>query len=178
MNIRCIASFVALLVGAVSLFCFTNPAAAQTYTWDGQANGSLQDSSGTWNGGASNWWNGSDGPWADGDAAVFGAGSPGNGSYTVTLGGNVAPNGITFNNPGYTVMPDASSLYGMTVGAGGITTNASATINPTITLSAAQTWTTAANQTLTIGQTLTNPVNIGGNMLTLTARARRRSMPP
>ena len=73
MNIRCIASFVALLVGAVSLFCFTNPAAAANLYLGRPGKRLSSDSSGTWDNGSapSNWWNGSDGPWADGDAAVF-----------------------------------------------------------------------------------------------------------
>ena len=63
-------------------------------------------------------------PWADGNNAVFGAGTPGNGTYTVTLGASVQPASITFNNPGYTVAPDASNLYSLSTGSGSLTVNA------------------------------------------------------
>ena len=125
MKARCIALFAALLVGAISVSCFTGPAAAQTYTWDGQAIDAPSDLSGIWNGGASNWYNGSDVQWSNGYDAAFGGGTSGN--YTVTLGGNVNLAGITFNTPNYTIAP--ASSYGVTIGSDGITANASATIS-------------------------------------------------
>ena len=94
----------------------------------------------TWNNGSDNWsWDVTSGAlnwsgiaWSDGSDAVFGS----TGIGAVTLGSNVNAASITFNNPGYTINPDASHLYGLTVGNGGITANASATIAAPVDMSA------------------------------------------
>ena len=153
----------AMIVPAVC----TPTAAQTTYTWDGSQTGSLADSSGAWNYTTYNWSTspGPDVQWTDGNNAVFGAGVAGSGPpYTVTLGANVAPAGITFNDAGYVINPDASNLYSLTVGSNGVAANASATINAPVALGAAQTWTAAANQTLAVN----GSVNNNGNLLALT----------
>ena len=167
-----VSTFACGIAAAIMVSLLASPSAAQTYTWDGSKTGSLADSSGTWDLATYNWNTGvSDVPWQNnGYNAVFGAGTPGNGSYTVTLGGNVVPTGITFTNPGYTISSDASNLYSLTLGANGITANASAAINAPITLSAAQQWSTAAGQGLTVGGNISGSgalTKVGNGTLTL-----------
>ena len=130
MKARFIASFAALLIGAVSALCFTNLAGAQTYTWDSNQTGHGSDGPGTWDSG-SNWASGGvDAAWSDGNGgntAVFGCGSGAAG--TVTIGQVVAPAGITFNpaqSGNYVVSGGSINL----VNAGTpITANADATIS-------------------------------------------------
>ena len=124
----------------------------QTYTWD--PNGTLTDSSGTWTAGAGTWYDGSaDTTWTDDGAAAFGWNPGGTASYTVTLGSAVSPTGLIFNNEKYTINLDAGNLYGLTIGASGITDNAAGTtaINAPVTLGTAQTWTIASGSTLAVG---------------------------
>ncbi len=179
MKARRVALFAALFGGAVSLLCFTNPAAAQYY-WDGQQTGTgASDGSGYWDQSTINWWNSTSGSatWADGNDACFGAGPTGPtaaGPYTVTLGANVNPNSITFqptvDGTPYTIVPDSGGLYSVTLGGGGITANASATINAPVVLSSSQTWTIASSQTLNIGGSISGGyglVETGGGTLTL-----------
>ena len=105
------------------------PARTATCTWD--PNGNLTDSGGTWTTGAGNWFSGSaDTGWADGgNVAAFGWGIGGTAPCTVTLGSNITAGGLAFNNPNYTIAPDAGNIYGVTLDAGGITANASAAVN-------------------------------------------------
>ena len=98
-----------------------------------------------------NWWNGQrqrTGP-ACGDTAVFG-GSGDTNPYTATLGSNIATAGIIFADQNYTIAPDAINQYGLTIGSGGITANASATISTRWALAANQTWAAASGTTLTV----------------------------
>ncbi len=83
---------------------------AATLIWD--ANGSTApnplDGSGRWVT-ANSWWNGSaNQSWADGNDAVFGAGSGVAGNYTVTNNSTLLqPLSVTFTNPGsYTITTD------------------------------------------------------------------------
>ena len=154
MKARRIVLLAVLPAGAVLVLGFTNLAgvSALTLTWDGQGINSPSDGSGTWDTSTSNWYNGSlslSGTWSDGSDALFGAGTAG--GYTVTLGASVAPAGISFATPNYTIAPDAGGSYVLTVGGNGITANASATVNAPLALSADQTWTAAAGQALTVG---------------------------
>ena len=86
------------------------------------------------------------------NVAAFGWGSPGtlSNSLTATLGANITAAGLIFNNQNYTIAPDASNQYGLTIGSSGITANASATIAAPLALSASQTWTVAGGQTLNV----------------------------
>src|ERR1700683_2308391 len=77
---------------------------AQTLTWNPAENiGGPSDGSGTWQT-ANEWWNGSAnvrGTWSGSAAngAMFGAGTPGN--YSVTLSPAVFVTDVTFNTSGY-----------------------------------------------------------------------------
>ena len=153
------AAFCALGVGTT--------ARAATLYWDGgtgniatNGDGISQGGSGTWNGTLKNWDPGAGLAHvssASRDSVIFG-GTAG----TVTLGSNLTITGVTFATDGYT-LTGANTL---TIKAGGITANGSATINALLKLGTAQSWTTATGKTLTIGGT----VNNGGKLLTI-ARA-------
>ena len=100
----------------------------QTVTWDADAGTTgAQDGDGTWNFTPANWWNGSSNDtWWGYNTAVFGAG--GAGPYTVTLGGSMFANAVTFNGGNYTItnIPGATLTLG---GAAAITANAGAAIS-------------------------------------------------
>ncbi len=151
-----------VLAAITGMSWLTQPARAATYTWD--PNGNLSDSGGTWttSAGTTNWYNSSaDTYWTNGsNVAAFGSGSGGTTSYTVTLGSNITAGGLIFNNQDYAIAPDASNLYSVTLGAGGITANASATVNTPLALSASQTWTAASGQTLTVAGSIAGAGNV------------------
>ena len=117
MKVRRIALSAALLVGAVSLWCFPSPAQAviTTYIWDPLGNLSTTDSSGTWDTSSLVWDNsGTDYAWLNtsGGSAVaqFGNGNPGTPPYTVTLSQATTANGIIFQDPGYTLSGSTLAL--------------------------------------------------------------------
>ena len=88
---------------------------AFSLTWDnGSGDSFWSNSSGSLN------WSGS--AWTDGSDAVFATLGVG----PVNLGTNINANSVTFNNAGFTIAGGSNTL---TVGAGGITANADATIN-------------------------------------------------
>ena len=79
----------------------------------------------------------------------------------VTLSGTVIAHGVTISSgaTGYTFSGGA-----LTVTAGGITANESATFNSPISVGAPQTWTVASGKTLTVGDlhTIISPLTISG----------------
>lgn len=126
------------------------PARAVVLTWD--ADGSTsgpQDGSGTWTTGSGGWWNGTSGTtWVTNDQAVFGAGT--DGTYTITLGGNVTAatgnttNGsLNFLNSGYTL----SAASARTVNIGNDSTTAIIKV--------------ASGKTATIGSNVTVQRSVG-----------------
>ena len=157
-----VSTFAGGLAAAMVVLVLSSPATAAPYYWDGSGNDSLQDSGGTWdNGTTSNWVSGGgDIPWVDGNTAVFGSGSPGGGAYTVTLGGNVQPANITFNNPGYTIAPDANNLYSLTAGSNGMTVQANVPGTITAPISGTGLLTVQGNNALT----LNGNVNCSGGL--------------
>jgi autotransporter-associated beta strand protein len=139
---------------------------AATYTWDVDPTAALMDGSGAWLVGT-NWdLAGANVAWLDGNEAVFGVASGAAG--TVTLGGAVTANSLTFNQPGsgnYTISGGTINLTG--TGATDILNNAAGTtnINSNIVLAAAggdHVWTTGLGATLALGGTLTD----GGGLFT------------
>ncbi|HEY4417159.1 MAG TPA: LamG-like jellyroll fold domain-containing protein, partial [Verrucomicrobiae bacterium] len=70
---------------------------ASTNIWDATGSGTgPTDGSGNWGGATVNWWNGSTPvAWTDTSPAVFGAGT--SGSYTITITNPVTPYSLTFN---------------------------------------------------------------------------------
>ncbi len=99
----------------------------QTTTWDPDTvTTGAQDGDGTWNYTPAQWWTGSaDDTWFDTDSAIFGAG--GTGTYTVSLGGNMSANSITFNSGSYTITNTTTETLTL-LGAGIIAANVDATI--------------------------------------------------
>ena len=91
----------------IPLLCAAANSHAQTLYWDtnGATDGS-GNAAGTWDVGAtSNWSADSTGlsastTWADGNAAIFSAGTDGVGAWNVTVSGTVAPTSITFAQNG------------------------------------------------------------------------------
>jgi autotransporter-associated beta strand protein len=84
------------------------------------------------------------------------------GSYSPTLAGLTLAGGAIVSSGGGTVTIAPTSA------SGGITTNASATINVPVYVGAAQAWTTAAGQTLTINGPISgqgNSINGNGNVV-------------
>ena len=145
--------YVAGAIVALGSILFGQTASAAVYTWDASGAGTTFDGSGAWSTSSAYWWSGSsDSAWTTSgtDSAVFGA-AAGSNPYTVTLGSSVAMAGVTFANQNYTIAPDAGGLYGLTIGSGGVTAGASATIAAPVALGAAQTWTVAAGQALNVG---------------------------
>ncbi|MGA2066341.1 MAG: autotransporter-associated beta strand repeat-containing protein, partial [Thermoguttaceae bacterium] len=118
-----------------------SPAYAQqtTFTWSNSLDWDWNLTSPDWNGGASTWVN--DDTSSPGSVALFN--SAGNG---VTVSSGIQANGIIINNAGY-------SFAGgdITLGAGGITANQSATFSTPMTFAANQTWNVASGANLTVG---------------------------
>lgn len=77
--------------------------------------------------------------WTSADAAIFG-GTAG----TVTLGGDLGAQSLSFSVDGYTLTGGTLSL------AGGVTADGSATIGSAVTLGGASTWSVASGKTLTV----------------------------
>ena len=78
-----------------------------TLTWDpGQSASGGTNGSGNWNSSGAYWYNGTTNQaWANGDAAVFGTGTGGSGTYTVTVGSSgYSPSSLTTTNSGNTYM--------------------------------------------------------------------------
>ena len=117
---------------------------ADSLTWNpSQSTAGGTNGSGTWNSSNTSWYDttSSTGPvaWANGDGAVFGAGSGGSGTYTVTVGSSgYSPSSLTTTNSGNTYM-----LTG-----GAITTSGQLRANGNLTL-----------QNITLTDTSTNNTN-------------------
>ena len=169
MKARRITLLAALILGTVSVFCFTNPAAAQTtYAWDPNQTGSGSDGSGNWDSVTGDWASsGSTLAWVDGGNAVIGYGTGAAG--TITIGSQVAPNSITFN-------PAASGNYAISGGSinlpnasMSITANTNATISSALVGSGGLT--KSGNGTLTLAgtNTYTGPTVISSGTLQLTS---------
>jgi fibronectin-binding autotransporter adhesin len=141
------------------------PVSAAVYTWDSSGTGAAFDGSGTWSTTNANWWTGAgDIDWTTGaDSAILGMGALANSPYVVTLGSNIAAASITFNNQSYTIAGNTGGQFSLSVGGGGITANAPATISAPVALAATQQWFNNSSGALTV----TKPVYIGGNSLTL-----------
>ena len=88
-----------IAVATAAILMHPQARAQSTYTWD-TATGdgaAITDGSGTWQVGSGNWNDaGTDVNWADGTKAVFGGGSSGT-AGTVTLGGDISADTLTFN---------------------------------------------------------------------------------
>ena len=161
---------VALLVGACSVLCFTNPAAAAIYTWDPSQTGSGSDGGGTWNLGTDWASSGGTGAWLDGSDAVFGVGTGTAGTVTIATGTMVQPNSITFNpalsgnyliTGGSINLPNATSMV--------ITaTNAGATISSAMVGSGSGGLTTSGNLTLNGNLSFAGGLTVNSGTLTLT----------
>ena len=168
MKARCIASFAALLLGAVSVFCFTSPAGAQVnYQWDPGQTKTGSDGSSNWDSGT-NWANASsDLAWSDGNNALFGYGGT---AGTVTIGNMVAPNSITFNAAGsgnYLVTGGSINLPNTTAMV--ITaTNAGATISSAMVGAGSGGLTTYGNLTLNGNLSFTGGLTVNNGTVTLT----------
>ena len=109
------------------------PHPARTATWDASvATTGAQDGSGTWDYSHTNWWSGSfDDFWGSPDSAVFGAG--GTGAYSITLGGNITANSITFNSGTYTITNSSGQALTLQ-GIPALTANANGTITVPVTI--------------------------------------------
>ncbi len=114
----------------MSITTATSPAGG-AWIWNGGAGGgSAVDGAGVWTD-TNLWWNGAAATWADGNDAVFGAGSGTAG--TVTISGTVAPKSIWFQPTGggnYTLDGGTIDLAG---NVSVIHTSVNGTINSTIT---------------------------------------------
>ena len=109
----------------------SNSPASGAWIWNGgTGGGGAVDGAGVWTD-PNLWWNGAAATWADGNDAVFGAGSGAAG--TVTISGTVAPKSIWFQTTG----SGNYTLDGGTIDLGGsvrvIHTSIDGTINSTIT---------------------------------------------
>lgn len=147
---------------------FTTGITPQNLIWDANPNSpGAQDGSGPWNSTSTNWWNGLDNSnFENGNTAIFGSNNGTAGTVTIN-GQNVVAEGITFNAPGagnYIITNNGGQT--LTVNAGGITANTSATLALAPWLASDQTWTIAAGQSLTVGDGV-NAVNLGSNTLAL-----------
>ncbi len=113
-----LASAVRIALIASASVLIAHSATAANYTWQGGTGSSAgTGGNGTWNASNTNWTDASatrNQTWSDGNTALFGASS--NGTYTVTVGSNVAAAGISF-----TVGGAAYSLNGgnITIADGG-----------------------------------------------------------
>jgi fibronectin-binding autotransporter adhesin len=166
MNARRTVASTILLLAAVCVPCFTQSAAAQTFTWDSSGNGTQFDGGGSWNLTGSNWWSGSSPdvlwPNSTSGAAVFGAGNGAAGTVTV---GSVTVGAVTFNAPG----SGAYLLSGGMITLGGaatITTNAnSATIGSVLAGSSGLTTAGAGMLNLTGANTYTGLTTVSSGTL-------------
>ncbi len=91
---------------------------------------------------------------ANGNDAIFSAGSDATGLYTATLGEAISANSVFFKDGSATV----GGAFTLTVGAGGISATATAagTVNSNVTMGAAQTWLNTSTAALTIGGAVDN----------------------
>jgi autotransporter-associated beta strand protein len=86
-------------VAALALALAAIPADAANLTWTTTPGGTITEGGGTWTTGSAGWWTGAaNANWAASDNATFGGGTAGT-AGTVTLGGNITANKITFNTP-------------------------------------------------------------------------------
>lgn len=145
--------------------------------WDinGSTPGTGAAPSGAWDLTTANWSASADGDvatttWTDGETAIFTAGTLGIdavSSYTVTVSGSLAPNGIV------NAMSGTLALSGgtLSIGSGGIlcTANAGATtIGSSLTVAAGQTWTNNGSGLLNITGpvVINNPLALAGTGVT------------
>jgi len=160
------------IVTALSLAALCLPSRAATFIWDANTTTTgAQDGGGAWLDGAGNWFDQTDTlqnqPWSNSNNndAVFGAGSGAAG--TVTLGGPITANSLTFNAPGSGNYIVTGNTLTLTTGA--ITANASATINSI--LAGSQGLTLSGGSTITLGgagsNTYSGATAINGGTLTL-----------
>ncbi|MDB6018810.1 MAG: Xylosidase/arabinosidase [Pedosphaera sp.] len=136
---------------------------AGTLTWD--ANGGTapnpMDGSGDWS--VASWWNGSaNQTWVDGGSAIFGAGTPGN--YTVTLSASVLASNMTFNTSGYTLSGAALTLTAPPANGTNLVVagNVSATINNAINPGGNTIWSIGSGASLNLNG---GGFNGGGNFI-------------
>ncbi|EDY18488.1 autotransporter-associated beta strand repeat protein [Chthoniobacter flavus Ellin428] len=162
------------------LIAFRLSAGAATYIWDtDNTTAGAQDGPGTWQTGGGNWFDSTNTlqnqTWADGNDAVFGAGSGAAG--TVALGSAITANSLTFNTTGsgnYTITGNT-----LTITTGNIAVNlaatagVSATINSIVAGSAGLTQT--GTGTLILGGSSANTYSglttVSGGTLTLSKTA-------
>jgi autotransporter-associated beta strand protein len=145
-----------LVALALAVLCGARSSQATSLYWNalGSANPGPSDGSGTWLT-AGNWWDGAaNATWSslNPDSATFGAGV--DGSYTITLGGNVTNSSIAFNNSGYTLS-----------GAGVLAFAANSTITVASGVTAAincTNWAGNSSQVWTVNPNAT--LNVGGNI--------------
>jgi fibronectin-binding autotransporter adhesin len=138
------------IVTALSLAALCLPTRAATFVWDTNTmTTGAQDGPGTWVVGMPNWFDQTDSlqnqPWSNGNDAVFGAGSGAAG--TVTLGGPITANSLTFNAAGSGTYTLTGNTLTLTTGA--ITANAAATINSI--LAGSQGLTLSGGSAITLG---------------------------
>lgn len=176
-----------IAVATAAILMHPQARAQSTYTWD-TATGdgaTITDGSGTWQVGVGNWNDaGTDVNWADGNKAVFGGGSSGT-AGTVTLGGDISADTLTFNaaNSGtYTInlsgfnLGVTSNTFGAITGVSGFgsvlitdsvgtgalsvpATNASINLTGNMTIDAKVTGTTRVFTAGAGNLTVTNPAN-------------------
>jgi|GEM_PF-3204882 len=137
-------SVAVLAVGAAALLATglgLSTATAASLIWDpGQSASGGTNGSGNWNSSGAYWYNGTTNQaWANGDGAVFGTGTGGSSSYTVTVGSSgYSPSSLSTANSGNT--------YVLTGGA--ISTSGQLAVNGNLTL-----------QNITLTDTSTNNTN-------------------
>ena len=137
-------SIAILSAGAAALLLTglgVSSATAASLTWDpGQSASGGTNGSGNWNSSGTYWYNGTTNQaWANANGAVFGTGTGGSGSYTVTVGSSgYSPSSLTTTNSGNT--------YVLTGGA--LTTSGQLAVNGNLTL-----------QNITLTDTSTNNTN-------------------
>jgi len=172
----------AVLLMAGSALC-SSTAQAAALTWDITSgdNPTITPGSGNWNTTAGNLvWNNNTNPnviWSQTNtttptnSAIF-AGT--DGTYTVTLGAQMAASSVTFNNSGYTLTGQTLYLGGASVAA-----NKSATINSVFTNANTQTTITVnSGATLNLGGNVTGmqPYFTGGGTVNLSGGASTPSV--
>ncbi|WP_265919827.1 autotransporter outer membrane beta-barrel domain-containing protein [Cupriavidus nantongensis] len=133
-------------------------ASAQTLSWGPTGGGGP----GTWDNTTAAWFNGSGAvPWVSGSTAVFG-GAAG----TVTVNGTVTVGGAAFNTNGYTINGGALALGG-TAPEFATNTGVSASVNSSITGSAALVKSGAGTLTFSGAQTYTGTTAVNAGQLVL-----------
>ncbi|MEI9898084.1 MAG: autotransporter-associated beta strand repeat-containing protein [Chthoniobacter sp.] len=168
-------TFIPGLLTSTALVAFRLSAGAATYVWDKDpATAGAQDGApGTWQVGVGNWFDSTNTvqnqTWADGNDAVFGSGTGAAG--TVTLGGPITANSLTFHAVGSGAYIITGNTLTNTTGA--ITADVAATISSVLAGSSGLTKSGVGTLTLggTSANTYTGVTTINAGELTLSKTA-------